>query len=156
MAGRKTLPHEPPRWVDPSREIWFVTVCTQPRGLNQLVQPDLWPFLAESLQRRVEIGAWWLHLFVSMPDHCHALISFPPNGVMKKTMADWKRWLATQRGIRWQTDFFDHRLRAEESFEEKYRYILDNPVRAGFVTNAEDWPYVWRPAGAAPFTGLHR
>jgi REP element-mobilizing transposase RayT len=155
MAGRKTLPHDPPRHIDPAREIWFLTVCCQPRGKNQLARPELWPFLAESIQRRVETGAWWMHLFVAMPDHCHALASFLPTGDMKKTMADWKRWLATQRGIGWQIDFFDHRLRHDESFEEKSRYILQNPVRAGLVVRPEDWPYVWRPKEAAPFTGLH-
>lgn len=156
MTGRKTLPHEPPRWADPAREIWFITINTQPRGRNQLATPELWPFLAESIERRVACGEWWVHLFVAMPDHCHALMSFPAEQGMKKTIADWKRWLATQRGFRWQSDFFDHRLRRDESFEEKHAYIVNNPVRAGLVVQPEEWPYVWRPAEAAPFTGLHR
>jgi hypothetical protein len=41
----------------------------------------------------------------------------------------------------WQRDFFDHRLRDDESFEEKAAYILNNPVRAGLVNRFEDWPY---------------
>jgi hypothetical protein len=43
----------------------------------------------------------------------------------------WKRYTATRAGIRWQRDFFDHRLRADESFEAKSAYIRQNPVRAG-------------------------
>ena len=39
--------------------------------------------------------------------------------------------------------FFEHRLRKEESFREKADYILANPVRAGLVERAEDWPYVF-------------
>lgn len=155
MAGRKTLPHDPPRWIDPAKEIWFISVNCQPRGLNQLALPALWPFLAESMERRIATGVWWVHLFLAMPDHCHALVSFSPESVLK-VMADWKRWCATQRGILWQTDFFEHRLRRDESFEEKSNYIRENPVRAGLVERAEDWPYVWLPKDPFPFTGLHR
>ncbi|HSI14223.1 MAG TPA: hypothetical protein VK961_19395 [Chthoniobacter sp.] len=156
MAGRKTLPHDPPPWLDPVAEVWFITVCCQPRGINQLADAELWPFLAESIERRNESGTWWVHVFAAMPDHCHALISFPQERVMTKVISEWKRWVATQRNIRWQTDFFDHRLRHDESFDEKSRYILQNPVRAGLIQNAEDWPFVWLPKAAPPFTGLHR
>jgi len=46
-------------------------------------------------------------------------------------------------GIGWQRDFFDHRLRKNEAYLEKAAYIRMNPVRAGLVASAEDWPYVW-------------
>jgi hypothetical protein len=36
---------------------------------------------------------------------------------------------------------FDHRLRRDESLDEKARYILANPVRAGLVKREEDWPW---------------
>jgi putative transposase len=45
--------------------------------------------------------------------------------------------------IDWQHDFFEHRLRQEESLHEKADYILANPVRAGLVKEIEDWPYVF-------------
>jgi len=40
-----------------------------------------------------------------------------------------------------QKDFFEHRLRSDESAQEKSDYILVNPVRAGLVPKPEDWPY---------------
>jgi hypothetical protein len=43
-------------------------------------------------------------------------------------------------GPRWQKGFFDHGIRAEESYEQKWVYVRDNPVRAGLVRSAEDWP----------------
>jgi REP element-mobilizing transposase RayT len=41
----------------------------------------------------------------------------------------------------WQCRFFDHVLRSDESYAQKWNYVRDNPVRAGLVTNADDWPY---------------
>ena len=78
-----------------------------------------------------------------MPDHLHALISFPYERPMKQIIADWKRFLATNPNIDWQRDFFDHRLRRDESFVQKADYIRANPVRAGLVSSIEDWPYFW-------------
>ncbi len=78
-----------------------------------------------------------------MPDHLHALISFPYERPMKQIIADWKRFLATNLNIDWQRDFFDHRLRRDESFVQKADYIRANPVRAGLVSSIEDWPYFW-------------
>ena len=41
----------------------------------------------------------------------------------------------------WQRGFFDHVLRNDESYEDKWNYVRENPVRAGLVTKADDWPY---------------
>lgn len=44
-------------------------------------------------------------------------------------------------GPHWQKDFFDHVLRNQESLAEKWLYARQNPVRAGFVSDPDDWPY---------------
>ncbi len=44
----------------------------------------------------------------------------------------------------WQDSYYDRVIRSEEEFDEKLRYILDNPVRRGYV--AEGWMY--------PFSGM--
>jgi len=36
---------------------------------------------------------------------------------------------------------FDHVLRNDESYAQKWNYGRDNPVRAGLVVRSEDWPY---------------
>ncbi|MGD1019727.1 MAG: transposase [Verrucomicrobiia bacterium] len=41
----------------------------------------------------------------------------------------------------WQREFFDHVLRSEESYAEKWEYVRQNPVRAGLTARVEDWPY---------------
>jgi REP element-mobilizing transposase RayT len=77
----------------------------------------------------------------NMPDHLHMLAQFGPDFGMRKVIRNWKRYTASHAGVRWQRDFFDHRLRRDESFDEKAAYILQNPVRAGLVRKIDDWPY---------------
>ena len=52
--------------------------------------------------------------------------------------------------MKWQRDFFDHRLRSFESATQKARYIAENPARAGLaglIGEMEDWPYLWKRSG---------
>ena len=32
-------------------------------------------------------------------------------------------------------------MRDDESYTEKWIYVRENPVRAGLVARADDWPY---------------
>jgi putative transposase len=41
----------------------------------------------------------------------------------------------------WQKGFFDHVMRSEESYSEKWLYVAENPIRKKLVTRFEDWPY---------------
>jgi len=82
-----------------------------------------------------------------MPDHVHLIVQFKDEIKIKTAMHEWKKWLAKKQGIVWQPDFFDHWIRHDESLDEKGKYILQNPVRAGFVARPEDWPWVWIAAG---------
>jgi REP-associated tyrosine transposase len=41
----------------------------------------------------------------------------------------------------WQPGFFDHVLRSDESYAQKWEYVRDNPVRAGLVTSWQEWPH---------------
>ena len=79
-----------------------------------------------------------------MPDHIHLLLTFPVTEKRLQTIiSKWKEWTAKSLKIEWQRDFFEHRLRKEESLREKADYILVNPVRGGLVEKEEDWPYVF-------------
>jgi putative transposase len=62
---------------------------------------------------------------------------------MTRAVMNWKSWLAKTEGIHLQKNFFDHRLRNDNEAGQKAEYILLNPVRAGLITRAGDWPYVW-------------
>ena len=143
-ANRKRLPHDVPLWVDPSKADYFITVCCKQRGKNQLAQPALANAILETVKHRNPQGIWYARLVLLMPDHVHLMLSFP--GTQKRIqtiVSKWNEWTAKSLYINWHRDFFEHRLRKEESLREKADYILANPVRAGLVERIEDWPYVF-------------
>ena len=70
------------------------------------------------------------------------LIGVPGDAVLSKLIRDFKRITARTAKINWQRNFFDHRLRHDESEIEKATYIRQNPVRAGLIDANQEWPYV--------------
>ena len=123
-----------------------MTLCSRPRGVNQLCRPDIAPQLLESIAFRHQRGDWWVHLALLMPDHLHMLVSFPSEKNLTKVVGEWKKFAARSFGVQWQRSFFEHRLRHDESLHEKEDYIRQNPVRAGLVSQAKDWRFVWEAA----------
>jgi putative transposase len=85
---------------------------------------------------------WFVRIFLLMPDHFHALIAPAHERSLSRQLGDWKRFTATQHNIDWQKNFFDHRLRSDESVELKAAYIRANPIRAGLIKDSESWPYL--------------
>jgi len=144
IRSRKRLPHDVPLWVDPSRACYFITICCARREINQLAHQQVAGDLFETIKHRNVQGIWYARLVLLMPDHVHLMLSFP--GTQKRIqtiVSKWKEWTAKSLHINWHRDFFEHRLRKEESLREKADYILANPVRAGLVERTEDWPYVF-------------
>ena len=82
-----------------------------------------------------------------MPDHLHVLAAPLENrdaevGTFSGLMKRWTREPARHRDRwRWQPGSFDRLLRREESAAQKWAYVRENPVRAGFVKRWQDWPY---------------
>ena len=145
VPWRKKLPHQTPWWVRGGieGEVYFMTICTRPKGVNQLAHDEVWPVIEASVLYQQDMGRWDCALFLAMPDHVHLLAGFDDSGGMSKCISHWKRWIARKLGVAWQRDYFDHRLRSHESAEEKAHYIRMNPVRAGLVARPDDWKYQW-------------
>jgi putative transposase len=144
-VGRRKLPHDVPLWTKNDHEIFFITICCKPRNLNQLCLPDVASAIFETIDFRNQRGDRFVHLALLMPDHLHALISFPATAELRKTIRTWNSFVARTIKINWQRDFFDHRLRGDESYREKADYVLANPTRAGLCGTSEGWPYTWIP-----------
>jgi REP element-mobilizing transposase RayT len=79
-----------------------------------------------------------------MPDHLHAIIATPQTPGLLKTISRWKHYIAAHHPIKWQYNYFDHRLRNTTELEQKSEYIRMNPVRRGLCAKPEDWPWVFK------------
>ncbi len=91
--------------------------------------------------------------YVVMPNHVHILMAaregFPFSDIIKGfksfTAREINRQLGRQ-GQLWQEDYWDRYIRNTRHFEAAARYIRENPVKAGLVKSARDWP--WSSLGA--------
>jgi REP element-mobilizing transposase RayT len=143
----REYPKLPPRlrWIFSSNPVFFVTFCTHER--RKLLATDAMhvAFVAFASQadsrHHIAVGR-----YVIMPDHVHFFVRRPEDlelgrwiGMLKQTLA--KQIATAGTSPIWQRGFFDHVLRNDESYAQKWNYVRENPVRAGLVTNAEDWPY---------------
>ena len=143
--GRKSLPHEVPPHISPNPEgdVFFITIGCKQRGTNQLTKDEIWKAILETLLLRESKGEIQIRLVLAMPDHLHGLFIFHGVKPMKQVIRDFKSWMAKTQGIKWERDFFDHRLRSWESARQKGEYIRENPVRAGLLEIREEWEYVY-------------
>jgi REP element-mobilizing transposase RayT len=149
MTQRSAYPgrlnHGIPPWVEPGAS-FHVRIRAKGDLAPRLTDPDLGRRLLESVVFYHRRRNWYVHLFLLMPDHLHAILRFPADRSMSRTVGSWKRYHTRLNGTRWQEGYFDHRLRNEEERVRKAHYIRMNPVAAGLCAGPEDWPWVVEPA----------
>ena len=134
------------KWLFTDCPVYYLTVCTEARRsilANEEIHESFKKFADRAVEYEVLVGS-----YVLMPDHAHFFAAFGPKSpTLSLWMKSWKNALSkTLRGMNilsphWQKDFFDHVMRSEESYGQKWIYVRDNPVRAGLVKRWEDWPY---------------
>jgi REP element-mobilizing transposase RayT len=86
--------------------------------------------------------------YVIMPDHIHLFCApntLPPQP-LKKWVNFWRNhvtraWPRRNQVPIWQRDYWDRQLRRHESYGQKWNYVVNNPVRHGYVVHAEDWRF---------------
>jgi len=85
--------------------------------------------------------------WVLMPDHWHGLVRLGYRDelplVMNRMKAVVSRQLGREHGpgAIWARGFHDRALRREEDLRAVARYVVANPIRAGLVSHACDYPY---------------
>ena len=92
---------------------------------------------------RYRLIAWTI-----MPNHVHVLIELFGQHSLGSVVGSWKRFSARmanqaigRSGPFWQDDYWDTYIRDERHFESTVSYIENNPVKAGLVVDAADWPW---------------
>jgi REP element-mobilizing transposase RayT len=136
--------------------VYLVTFNTHTRA-KVLAHPDVHEAFVQYCRKaadfRIGVGR-----YVIMPDHIHLFVRF---GIgCTTTLGMWikglkrdldrvllslgykpLRFAGQKLSSFWQPGFNDHVLRSDESYAEKWQYVFQNPVRAGLVSQVEDWPY---------------
>jgi REP element-mobilizing transposase RayT len=128
-----------------SSPIYFVTACAFNRR-SILAAPAVHHAFLRFAAQGEKCGAY-IGAYVIMPDHIHLFVALEPEERLSLWMKSLKNSVSKAlrclsfRSPHWQKGFFDHVLRNEESYSQKWEYVRDNPVRAGLVKNWEDWPF---------------
>jgi putative transposase len=139
------LHHEIPHWVETGALFHIRIALDRNKERRPSTDAALTHSLLDSAQFYETKQRWHITLFLLMPDHLHALLSFGPDESMSGVVGDWKHFQTRKHNIIWQEGYFDHRLRDDERGEqlsEKINYIRQNPVVAGLCTRAEEWPWI--------------
>jgi len=123
----------------------FVTVCTLHRRRFPSLKTAQEALVVYGTRAISEFNVA-LGRYVIMPDHLHFFVRGDRNFVLGNWVKGLKRAILksfpNERDHSfWQPGFFDHLLRNEESYAQKWDYVRQNSVRAGLVKLAEDWPY---------------
>ena len=126
--------------------LYFVTFCTHLREPYLACDEVHAAFVAysERAQREFNVA---VGRYVIMPDHVHLFVRGSHGFTLGSWVGHLKQPLAKAAGLSraktqlWEEGFFDHVLRSNESYSQKWNYVRENPVRAGLVKSAEDWPY---------------
>jgi REP element-mobilizing transposase RayT len=83
-----------------------------------------------------------------MPNHVHLLLRPRPANMLEKIMHSFKSFTALEAnkvlgrtGSFWMREAFDRYIRDQEHFGRVFRYIENNPVKAGLCVSREDWEF---------------
>ena len=133
--------------------LYFITFCTRDRqkidDLHRLAAVFRDYCKRAGRKHNVAVGR-----YVIMPNHVHFFVRGNPDFVLSSWVGGLKRAMSVaglnqsqairlpiQRKSLWQPGFFDHVLRNDESYAQKWEYVRENPVRAGLVAEWHEWPY---------------
>jgi REP element-mobilizing transposase RayT len=87
------------------------------------------------------------HAYCLMPNHVHLLLDGPQESIskaMQRANGRYAQWLNHTYGMRghvFEGRFWSEAIESEQHLLELARYIVNNPVRAGIVKHASEWPW---------------
>ncbi len=128
-------------------------------GPHYLKQPALAQLVANSLHYRNK-RVYRLDIFTIMSNHVHVMFAPLQKGVnpdgtpqyhkLSKILQSLKRYTAFEcnqllgrQGAFWQAESYDHVVRDTAEWQRIVRYILNNPVKSGLVSEWQQWPYTY-------------
>ncbi len=124
--------------------------------LDMATQGNAWlkqPAIADIVQTAIRYGdgrSYTLHAYCIMPNHVHLLVTILSQRVsFTRVLQSLKGFSARQANALlnrtgqpfWQAESYDHVVRNADEFNRIVSYILHNPVKAGLVSEWEEYPY---------------
>jgi putative transposase len=107
--------------------------------------------LIDVLRSLVAERKFELYDFVIMPDHLHLLLTVYDEMTVEKAVqlvkGRFSHRLSHEFGYKgevWQRGFSEVQVMNRESFETHREYIGQNPVKAGLVGSADEFPFCYR------------
>jgi REP element-mobilizing transposase RayT len=83
-----------------------------------------------------------LHIIIHNPGGNTAVLSDFVGSLKSRTYREYRREFGLNASF-WQRYYYDHIIRDHRDFEEKFRYILNNPIKAGLTSRECDPEYVY-------------
>ena len=96
------LHHRVPHWVEPGALFHIRIVLDREKEQRALTIPPLAQAILDSAKFYEARMRWHPTLFLLMPDHLHALLSFARDESMSEVIRDWKRFHTRRNGVLWQ------------------------------------------------------
>jgi len=131
---------------------WDDALANNKHGPFWLRNPQIAALIADSIHYRHE-KTYELNAFCIMPNHVH-LVCKPlekddgTHYAMSRIMHSLKRHTAREsnkllnrEGDFWQHENYDHVVRNDDEWRRIVNYVLNNPVKAGWVEKWEDWKW---------------
>ena len=121
---------------------WFFTVNLKKRKSDVLVRQIA--ELRSAIRRVKETKPFQVDALVVLPEHLHCIWTLPENDCDFSS-----RWRELKKLFTksimchevWQPRFWEHAIRDEEDYRRHVDYIYINPVKHGWVTCVQDWPF---------------
>ncbi len=110
---------------------------------NEIVAEIVRDSLVKFHDKRYKLFSW-----IIMPNHIHLLLKPTSDWELDKILHSFKSYTALEAnkvlnrsGKFWMREAFDRRIRDAEHFKKAFRYIENNPVKAGLCKSKEDWKF---------------
>jgi len=132
-------------YVGPHR--YFLTFCTRERR-SIFTTADAVDLVLQQILRAASETAFVIIAYCFMPDHVHLLIEgTAPDSDLEEFCKLAKQYAGFYYKQRyheslWQPSFDDRVLRDDEGTWSVARYIVNNPLREGLATRADEYPFL--------------
>lgn len=141
-----------------SREMFVLAESYLDKGIGEcfLRRREIATIVKETLLKfngeRFRLNCW-----VVMPNHAHVILRPNEGQTLEKIMHSIKSYTALKanqllgrKGPFWMRESFDRYIRDADHFGRVFRYIENNPVKAGLCERPENWEFssAWERAKA--------